>query len=374
MRLRGIIVATLVFAAPALFAWLLARTVSQGLPSELGLWAGLGLGLLSGGGLWVGIQSLGSVRVLTAAAEFVASVIVSYVVLVGFAAVLRTAQNLGRFSSDTLAAMLSCAAAGAFWAIRPVLIDGRPAGWLYLAAALAFPPVLIGMMSRAHSRESARRSDEAPRLLLLRTFGHAQRSNRLLRLLAGVWLELGSIDLVAGPDLASSVVTLDKVYAWLTGRLRTLFIADSADFARVLGSGTRRLRDGRYPVHEFSCLDSGWRETVIALARDADAIIMDLRSFTRQNSGCVFEIRTLIATVLPNRIEFLVDESTDLPALEEVFQHASRELGAPAGWAGTVTKVYRLDGDSRASIKGIVAAVLGTLQQRDLRLVAPEQL
>jgi hypothetical protein len=95
---------------------------------------------------------------------------------------------------------------------------------------------------------------------------------------------------------------------------------------------------------------------VTALARGSDAIIMDLRSFSRQNNGCIFEIRTLTATVSPNRIVFLVDQSTDLPALEEVFQHAR--------WPGNVAKVFRLDEDSQAATQRVIAVALDTLRER----------
>ena len=85
------------------------------------------------------------------------------------------------------------------------------------------------------------------------------------------------------------------------------------------------------------------------LTQRADAVIMDLRSFTRQNTGCLFEIRTLIATTMPERIVFLVNSSTDLPALNQVL---AREFRA---------NVYLLEGDDPGNIQRAIWAAFGTL-------------
>jgi hypothetical protein len=69
--------------------------------------------------------------------------------------------------------------------------------------------------------------------------------------------------------------------------------------------------------------------TVERLARDAEAILMDLRGFTAAREGCRFELQQLAAAVPLGRVVLLVDSSTDNATLEEALQHAWRTM--PAG-------------------------------------------
>ena len=62
--------------------------------------------------------------------------------------------------------------------------------------------------------------------------------------------------------------------------------------------------------------------TVSRLARDADAIFMDLRGFSPSNRGCIFEIEQLIESVPLDRIVLLVDKTTDVPFLERTLTAA----------------------------------------------------
>jgi hypothetical protein len=353
----AVIAATFVYSTPSFILWAVARTLSHGQPTEVGLWAGLAMGLLSGAAVLISLHSFDQVRFVTLAAFLTLATLVAYVVLLCCAALLRGAQVAMRFSSESIAPTLSCLGASTFGMV-PALQDGKRAGILFLAAALLFP-VSLGMMTvMTGLRNGSPDGRDAPRLLLLRRFGHARRSRQLLRELARPWLELGPIDLFQGPDVASSVVTLDKVYAWLTGRLKSRFIGGPDDFDRVREHATRRFRDGRYPVVEFSCLESAWRETVTRLAGSADAILMDVRSFTRQNSGCAFEIQALTATVRPERVVFLVDSTTDNPALSALLGDAF------------ATRVFRFDGDDPAHIGRAIWAALEALRERSVQTLS----
>jgi hypothetical protein len=60
------------------------------------------------------------------------------------------------------------------------------------------------------------------------------------------------------------------------------------------------------------------------LARDSDAVLMDLRGFLPDNQGCVFEINELLNVMPLDRVVFVVDATTDLAFLRETFA---------AGWA-----------------------------------------
>lgn len=66
------------------------------------------------------------------------------------------------------------------------------------------------------------------RLLLLRVFGFRGRSSRLFDLIGSRWRYLGSIRVIAAPDLASRTIEASKLLAFVRGRLGGLFVRDEA--------------------------------------------------------------------------------------------------------------------------------------------------
>ena len=77
--------------------------------------------------------------------------------------------------------------------------------------------------------------------------------------------------------------------------------------------------------------------TVSRLAREADAVLMDLRGFTPTNRGCIFEIEQLIASISLHRIVLVVDGATDVASLEQTLQNAWHTMPeySPNAVAGT---------------------------------------
>jgi hypothetical protein len=53
------------------------------------------------------------------------------------------------------------------------------------------------------------------------------------------------------------------------------------------------------------------------LARESDAVLMDLRNFSSSNQGCIFEINELFNVVPLDHVVFVIDETTDLAFLRE---------------------------------------------------------
>ena len=166
-------------------------------------------------------------------------------------------------------------------------------------------------------------SAPARTLLLLRVFGFARRTQRLLDDLGQRWRYLGPIRLIAGPDLAYATVEPHEFYDFLSGRLARAFVKDRADLeSRLSQEAAAAAPDGLFPVEDFFCHDDTWKMTVSRLARDADAVFMDLRGFSPSNRGCIFEIEQLIAWVPLDRIVLLVDKTTDVPLLERTLAAA----------------------------------------------------
>ena len=167
----------------------------------------------------------------------------------------------------------------------------------------------------------------APKLLLLRGFSLGKRSERLYDAIAKKWRYLGSVQLLAGPDLATSTVDPDEFLDFLHGQAHSRFIDSQATLEKKLGALDVQVdHDGRYRVTEFFCHADTWRAVLIRLARSADAILLDLRGFTRQHNGLIFEVRELIHSVDLRRVVLVVDSTTDDGLLRETALRAWSEV------------------------------------------------
>ena len=89
-------------------------------------------------------------------------------------------------------------------------------------------------------------------------------------------------------------------------------------------------RDGWFRVNSFFCRADTWQAVLARLVGDGDVILMDLRSFTARNAGCVHEIRHLVEFVPLGRCVFVVDASTAVADLRAVLNEAWRGLGEDA--------------------------------------------
>jgi hypothetical protein len=172
----------------------------------------------------------------------------------------------------------------------------------------------------------ARRTDvgSARKLLLLRSFSIGARSERLFDTLEKHWRRVGSIQMIAGADLATRTVEPHEFLDFVTGRLARRFIDRPATLDRRL----REMdllpdRDGRYRVNDFFCYDDTWRTVLSSLVHQSDAVLMDLRGFSRRNAGCVFEIGELFRLVPLDRVLFIVDRETDSAFLDQTFGRAA---------------------------------------------------
>jgi hypothetical protein len=52
-----------------------------------------------------------------------------------------------------------------------------------------------------------------------------------------------------------------------------------------------------------------------ALLASCDGVLMDLRSFSRDNAGCIFELEQIVSKMSLDRIVLVCDSSTDLRLL-----------------------------------------------------------
>ena len=183
----------------------------------------------------------------------------------------------------------------------------------------------------------------APRLLVLRVFALGRRSRRLFDRLAARWRHVGSVQLIAGPDLASSTVEPHEFFDFLCRRLARRFLADAQSIDGAIAAvDTRPDHDGRYRITDFFCRDSVWQAVFARLAAGSDVVLMDLRGFSGANCGCTYELSELLNLVPLERIAIVIDGSTDEPFLAQTIEQASVRISPASPNAGSALLRVRL--------------------------------
>jgi hypothetical protein len=167
-----------------------------------------------------------------------------------------------------------------------------------------------------------------PSLLVLRVFSLGKRSEQLFDALAMYWRFTGSIRLIAGPDLATTTMEPHEFLDFIGGRLSRRFIDNPQTLElRIAQSDSRPDYDGQFRVNDFFCHDDTWRLVLSRLVRESDAVLMDLRGFSAQNAGCIFEIGELVNLMPIDQVVFIVDGSTDEGFLQQALQEAWDHMG-----------------------------------------------
>ncbi len=213
---------------------------------------------------------------------------------------------------------------------------------------LAFAGFLLAtaMGFRVLRRRSG--GSSGPRLLVLRVFALGRRSRRLFDRLATRWRHIGSVQLIAGPDLASSTVEPHEFFDFLRRRLAGRFLESRQSIESALADlDTAPDHDGRYRITDFFCRDTAWRTVFGRLAAGADVVLMDLRGFSSENCGCTYELGELLNLVPLDRIAIVIDRHTDDRFLAQTIEHASARISSSSPNEGTAAirvRVFRETG------------------------------
>jgi len=130
-----------------------------------------------------------------------------------------------------------------------------------------------------------------------------------------IWLVGVSAGL--GPTIAVMLFCL-AVEVWLMFRRISVKRVDSIDGLLKLLEGVEgkpRESDLTFRSLELPCYDNTWRPAVAELARRADVVLMDLRGYTPDRTGCTFEVEFLFYNVPLARILFLVDSEAAVSSM-----------------------------------------------------------
>src|SRR5438874_4336293 len=197
------------------------------------------------------------------------------------------------------------------------------------------------------------------RLLLLRVFALGKRSGPLFDGVRKVWLRGGPIAMIAGPDLVTSAVEPHEFLDFLSGKLGRTFVSDEADLnRRAAAMDSRPDPDGRYRVTEFFCRADSWQPTMRRLVMASDAVLMDLRSFSAFNQGCVYELGRLLDTIDLRRVLFVTDNRTDHAFLEATLQLQWSQLAADSpnrSAAEPAVRLFETHGPTAAELRVMIS-------------------
>lgn len=199
-------------------------------------------------------------------------------------------------------------------------------------------------------------------LLLLRVFALAKRSEMLFHKLRIHWHYAGSIFMIAGPDLVTTTIEPHEFLDYVRGHLGRQFVRGQQDLQqRIAIVDKGQDPDGRYRINEFFCHNDTWQMTMEQLALTSDAVLMDLRSFSPTNQGCVFELGRLVDSVDLTRIVFLVDDTTDRvflkSTLERLWQGMSADSPNQTAVSPTV-RLFRIKRQSEAETRALLHLLL----------------
>lgn len=220
-------------------------------------------------------------------------------------------------------------------------------------------------------------SQKHPNLLLLRVFSLGKRSERLFDVLAMYWRYAGSIRLITGPDLAAVTIEPHEFLDFVSGKLARQFIDNPQTLElRVSEIDLPPDHDGQFRVNDFFCYDNTWKLVLSRLVDQSDVVLMDLRGFSAQNAGCIYEISELINMMPLEQVLFIIDETTDEPFLRQVMQQAWDHMRATSpnrlskeGWL----HLFHLDGLHDRGIQQLLQALSAAVHTDTLPAAADQQ-
>lgn len=278
--------------------------------------------------------------------------------------VLANAFATKRFSDVQL--VIDCWWAVAAAEITATTLSIRHGLWGILGGVAAFAAyrlTVLTVLRGYRPPDTVRR-----RLLLLRVFGYQARTESLFDRVAQAWRFHGPVQLIAGVDLAMRTVDPGDLLALLNGRLAELYVMAPQDVPRrVERLDLQPDPDGRFRINEVYCHDSAWRPALEALLEASDTVLMDLRSFSANNSGCIFELEQLVRRLDSDNIFLVCDKTTDLPLLRRILGDAwaaARRDGSARG-TGRIS-VVRVEHHSRADLAVLMHRLLAAARAADV--------
>jgi hypothetical protein len=181
--------------------------------------------------------------------------------------------------------------------------------------------------------------------------------------------------MIAGPDLVTTNIEPHELLGFVTGRLGRQFVSTEEDLdRRIAAIDGAADPDGTHRVNEFFCRADTWQITMQRLAARSDAVLMDLRSFSPANQGCVFELGRLLDDVDLGRVVFLIDRTTDraflVATLQELWGNVSA-LSPNRHSMEPAARMYSIAEPSERAVRALVGHLLMVSPQGRRTVRAP---
>jgi hypothetical protein len=151
--------------------------------------------------------------------------------------------------------------------------------------------------------------------------------------------------------------------------VKTRFAKSADDAAQRIAKGVesgKRLRlGGVFRGSRMWCFDDVWKPSVRHMLSASDAVLMDLRGFTPERKGCVYEIGELVDHFPIDRVLFLVRADADKHALYDLIRQRWSQMSAESpnrGAQKALIKVYETNPKAKArQVRRDVTRILALL-------------
>jgi hypothetical protein len=205
-----------------------------------------------------------------------------------------------------------------------------------------------------------KRAEAAVPLLLLRVFGHARRTEKLLDEITLRWRCVGPIYLISGADLALSHVSPHDFYSFMSGQLSRQFVKDDNDLKeRLAALDAMPDPDGRYRINQFFCHRDTWKQTLDGLVAKSAAVLMDLRGFDETKIGCQYELMRLGEHLGEKSIVLMVDRHTDRSLIGTLLRRGSAAGGPRAAEVRRQAYFLAAETTSTRTLRMVTRLLLG---------------
>ncbi|MGI9535407.1 MAG: hypothetical protein ACR2NW_10700, partial [Thermodesulfobacteriota bacterium] len=254
-----------------------------------------------------------------------------------------------------------------FGIVQSITLSFEGSLWILsgIASFLVFKTItIIGFKNKKFDNNKF-----VPKLLLLRVFSLGKRSEKLFDKLARYWRHVGSIQLISGPDLATTTVEPHEFLDFIGGRLSRQFIGSSEVLEEHISiMDVKADSDLRYRVNEYFCYEDTWKVVLSRLATENDVVLMDLRGFNKDNDGCKYEIYEILNLRPVNNIVFITDSTTNEDYLNDIMLDAWNNINADSPnitLSFDQVQIYRLNTTSSPEFNSLLKLIFRSVESHD---------
>jgi hypothetical protein len=262
-----------------------------------------------------------------------------------------------------------------FWTLycvaQALVIGARDLAMAALALTALVP--IVAALAVAVTATAARHA-RPPRVLYLRCFDEGAKNATLLSRLE-LWLSgVAGLDLIAGPDLASTLARPQELLDFVARRGGRAYLKTLAAFDEMRSARDDRVdAEGGVLIRDYFCANAIWKHVFRRLAADADVVVIDARGLRPGESGTAFELTELVHHVPLERVVVVTGELSSARAQLEEAWHSLPTDSPNRSSARAPVQVYAYqDGDD---VDVLAMHLLGVIEPgsvaRDRSATAP---